>query len=107
MTSTALRLTVFFAAIGLFTTAAASVRAEDTEAAVLAKALKDTTVTLQDGLKTSEREGKPISGKFEIEHDALQLSVYKLKGDDFTEVVADPKTCAIAKAEKITDADDL
>jgi hypothetical protein len=33
--------------------------------------------------------------------------VYTLKGDDFVEVVADPKTGAVAKAEKITDADDL
>jgi hypothetical protein len=107
MTSKALRLTAFVAAIGLFTAQAAFVRAEDTDPAALAKALKDTTVTLQDGLKASEREGKPISGKFEIEHDAPQLSVYTLKGDDFMEVVADPKTGAIAKAEKITDADDL
>ena len=29
---------------------------------------------------------------------ALQLSVYTLKGDDFTEVVADPKTGAIAQS---------
>ena len=29
------------------------------------------------------------------------------KGDTFLEVVADPKTGAIAKADKITDADDL
>jgi hypothetical protein len=70
-------------------------------------AAKDTTVTLQDGLKTSERKGKPISGKFEIEDDALQLSVYTLKGDDFIEVVADPKTGTVAKAKKLTDAVDL
>jgi hypothetical protein len=107
MTFTALRLTLFLAAVGLFTTPTALVWAEDTDPAAMAKALKDTTVTLQDGLKASEREGKPISAKFEIEHNALQLSVYTLKGDDFTEVVADPKTGAIAKAEKITDADDL
>jgi hypothetical protein len=31
----------------------------------------------------------------------------KMKGDTFMEVVADPKTGAIAKADKITDADDL
>jgi hypothetical protein len=30
-----------------------------------------------------------------------------MKGDDFMEVVADPNTGAISKAEKITDADDL
>jgi hypothetical protein len=107
MTSTALRLALVLATVGLFAAPVALVRAEDTDPAALAKALKDTTVTLQDGLKASEREGKPISGKFEIEHDALQLSVYTLKGNDFIEVVADPKTGAVAKAEKITDADDL
>jgi len=30
-----------------------------------------------------------------------------MKGNDFMEVVADPSTGAIAKAEKITEADDL
>jgi hypothetical protein len=35
------------------------------------------------------------------------LSVYTMKGNDFTEVVVDPNTGTIAKAEKITDADDL
>ena len=105
--SIAFRLTLFLAAVGLVSTPLAVVWAEDTDTAALARALKDTTVTLQDGLKASEREGKPLSGKFEIEHDALQLSVYTLKGNDFIEVVADPKTGAIAKAEKITDADDL
>ena len=33
--------------------------------------------------------------------------IYTMKGNDFMEVVADPKTGAIAKAEKITDAMDL
>ena len=107
MTSTVLRLMLVLAAVGLFSAPVALVRAEDTDPAALAKALNDTTVTLQDGLKASEREGKPISGKFEIEHDALQLSVYTLKGNDFIEVVANPKTGTVAKAEKITDADDL
>ena len=35
------------------------------------------------------------------------MSVYTMKGTDFMEVVADPNTGAIAKAEKITDAGDL
>lgn len=107
MISNALRSTVLVAAVGLFMAPAALVRAEEPDPAALSKALQGTTVTLQDGLKASEREGKPISGKFEIEDGALQLSVYTLKGDDFMEVVADPKTGAVAKADKITDADDL
>jgi hypothetical protein len=62
---------------------------------------------LQGGLKASEAQGTPISAKFEIEDGKLQLSIYTMKGNDFTELVADPNTGAIAKAEKITDADDL
>ena len=81
-------------------------RAEENPAA-LAAALKNATATLQDGLKVSEREGTPISGKFEIDNGKLQLSVYTMKGDAFTEVVADPKTGAIKEAEAIKDADDL
>jgi len=104
MTSTALRLPLFLATVCLFSAPVTLVRAED---AALAAALKDTTVTLQGGLKASEREGTPISAKFEIEDGKLQLSVYTMKGNDFMEVVADPKTGGIAKAEKITDADDL
>ena len=99
------RLVLLAAAVGLLTMPVSGVLADETEE--LASALKDTTVSLQDGLKASEREGKPISAKFEIEHNALQLSVYTLKGGNFMEVVADPKTGAIAKSEEITDTDDL
>jgi hypothetical protein len=73
----------------------------------LAAAMNDATATLQGGLKASEPQGTPISAKFELEDGKLQLSVYTMKGNDFMEVVADPKTGAIAKSEKITDAGDL
>jgi hypothetical protein len=107
MKSTALRLALFLAAAGLFSATAAPVRAGESDPDALETALKHTAVTLQDALKANERAGKPISGKFEIEHDALQLSVYTLEGNDFMEVIADPKTGATAKTENITDADDL
>ena len=80
---------------------------EDDNPAALAKALPQATVSLQQALKASEREGKPISAKYELDHGALQLSVYTMKGDKFSEVVIDHKTGAITKAEKITDAEDL
>ncbi|MGH6738921.1 MAG: hypothetical protein ACREDY_07785 [Bradyrhizobium sp.] len=95
--------TAVFAALLLCAQAA---RAED-DAAALAKALPDATVSLQQGLTASEREGKPISGKFELDDGALQLSVYTAKDDKFTEVIVDHKSGAIKKAETITDADDL
>ena len=106
MPSRAVQLVVLIAVIGLWTTGSAPARAEGDPAA-LAAALKNTSATLQGGLKASEAQGTPISAKFELEDGKLQLSVYAMKGDAFMEVVADPNTGAIAKAEKITDADDL
>ena len=47
---------------------------EKSDQAALAAALKDTKVTLEDGLKASEREGTPISAKFEVEDGKFQLS---------------------------------
>src|SRR5713226_2195774 len=107
MTSKTVRLLSLIAAVGFWSAALAPAWAEADDPKALAAAMKDATATLQGGLKASEREGTPISAKFEIEDGKLQLSVYTIKGNDFMEVVADPKTGAIAKAEKITDAGDL
>src|SRR4030095_1276669 len=80
---------------------------EDKEHAELAKALKDAKVPLQRGLTASAKERKPISAKYEVEEGKLQLSVYTVKGDNFSEVIVDHKTGKIAKAEPITKGDDL
>jgi hypothetical protein len=103
---TTLRVILVLGLIGSWNAALTPSRAED-DAAALATALKDATATLQGGLKASEPQGTPISAKFEIEHGKLQLSVYTMKGNDFMEIVADPKTGATGEAEKIKDADDL
>jgi len=107
MTSRAVPFIVLVATIGLWSAIGATARAEEGNPAALAAAMKNATATLQGGLKASEAQGTPISAKFEIEDGKLQLSVYTMKGNDFMEVVADPKTGTIAKAEKITDAGDL
>jgi hypothetical protein len=107
MASRAIQLILFIVAIGFWTTEAAPARAEGSDPAAWAAAMKNATATLQGGLKASEREGTPISAKFEIEDGKLQLSVYTMKDNNFMEVVADPKTGAIGEAEKIKDADDL
>jgi len=84
-----------------------SVRAEDDDLEKLAQALSDASVSLEQGIKASEAEGKPISGKFEVEDGALQLSVYTMKADGFAEVIVDHKAGSTKKSEAITDADDL
>jgi len=80
---------------------------DDKEHAELAKALKDAKISLQRGLSASAKEGKPISAKYELEEGKLQLSVYTMKGDKFSEVIVDHKTGKVAKAESITQGDDL
>ncbi len=100
-------LAVAVAVTGILAAVALSSWAGDDNPVALAKALPEANVSLDQGLKASEREGKPISGKYELGDGALQLSVYTMKGDQFSEVIVDHKTGAIKKAEKITDADDL
>jgi len=107
MTLRAIPLILLVATIGLLAAAIVPAWAEGGDEAALAAAMKNATATLEGGLRNSEAQGTPISAKFEIEDGKLQLSIYTMKGNDFTEVVADPKTGAIAKAEKITDAGDL
>jgi hypothetical protein len=80
---------------------------DDKEHAELAKALKGVKTSLEKGLSASESQGKPISGKFEVEDGKLQLSVYTMKGDKFSEVIVDHKTGKVAKTEAITAGDDL
>ncbi len=79
----------------------------DTEHAELAKALKDAKISLQRGLTASAKAGKPISAKYEVEHGKLQLSVYTMKGETFSEVIVDYKTGKVAKAAPITGGEDL
>src|SRR6266542_6732422 len=80
---------------------------DDKERAELAKALKDAKISLQQGVTASVKEGKPISAKYEVEEGTLQLSIYTMKGDSFSEVIVDHKTGNVAKAEAITKTDDL
>ena len=80
---------------------------EAKEHAELAKALSAAKISLQTGLTASARAGSPISAKYEVEDGKLQLSVYTMKGDNFSEVTVDHKTGRIAKTEPITQGDDL
>ena len=99
-------LGIGIAATAILIFASLSSRAEG-DSVALAKALPQATVSLDQGLKASEREGKPISAKYEIENGALQLSVYTMKGNQFSEVIVDHTSGSIKKAEPITDADDM
>ena len=79
----------------------------DQEQAELANALSGVKVSLQQGFTASEREGQPISGKFEMDEGKLQLSVYTAKEGKFFEVIVDHMTGTIAKVGPITKDEDL
>lgn len=77
------------------------------EHAELAKALTAAKVSLRAALTASEREGKPISAKFEVEDGKLQLSVYTEKKGTFNEVVVNHRSGKVAETEPITGGEDL
>jgi hypothetical protein len=80
----------------------------DKDKAELAPIVAGSKVTLEQGLATSKKNGKPISGKFEIENGKPQLSVYTVKdGAKYFEVIVDQTSGEVAKAEPITGGDDL
>lgn len=97
----------FGLAVGLpaFLMVSYGVRSEDQQA--LIKAMSDVKVTLQQGLTASQRYGRPISAKFELEDGKLQLSVYTEMDGKFFEVIVDHNTGSVAKSEAITEGDDL
>src|SRR5262245_29460055 len=91
--------TIAVMVLAAFTFAVPAARAQqaDKEHAELAKALGEAKIPLQRGLTASAKEGKPISAKYEVEHGQLQLSVYTMKADKFSEVIVDHKTGKVAK----------
>lgn len=81
--------------------------AEYKDQAELAKNLTGALITLEQGLTASAPQGRPISGKFEVEDNVFQLSVYTSKAGKYREVIVDWKTGKIAKSEPLKEADDL
>ena len=80
----------------------------DKEKADLAPVVAGAKVTLEQGLATSKKNGKPVSAKFEIENGKPQLSIYTVKdGSKYFEVIVDHNSGEIAKVDPITGGDDL
>jgi hypothetical protein len=99
-----LRAALMLAAVG-FSTAA---MAEDIENhTALAAALEHVKGTLEDGLKASERIGKPISVKFTLEDGTLQLSCRIAKEDGFAELILYPRLRTFSENFDFRDPDKL
>ena len=89
-------------------TAPAGAAMTDKEKADLGPVVAGAKVTLEQGLLTSKKNGKPVSAKFEVENGKPQLSVYTIKdGSKYFEVIVDQTSGEIAKSDPITGGDDL
>jgi hypothetical protein len=78
----------------------------------LTRAMQGAWLPLEGGLVVGEREGTPLSAKYEIDDGAFQLSIYTSKngsssGEAFMEVIVDYSAGMVLKAEPITDGGDL
>jgi hypothetical protein len=99
-------LAIRIAVAGLLIHTGLGSRADNNLAAVI-RELPQASVSLAQALKTSEREGKPISAEYDVEDGGLQISVYAKSGDQFSEVIVDPKTGSIIKTNPLTDPKEI
>jgi hypothetical protein len=82
-------------------------RAEETNTPTLAAAIKEVPATVEQGLASAAKGGRPISAKFEMDGDEAALSVYVERTDGFREVLINPNSGNAAGATMITEGDDL
>jgi len=80
---------------------------DDDDDAALGAVVMSAQVSLGQGFAASSGEGVPISGKFEIEEEGAQLSVYTARNDAYAEVIVDHRTGRVAKVIPIVDGNDL
>jgi hypothetical protein len=80
---------------------------DDEDQAAVIKALPQAKVSLDQAMLASEHDGTAISAKFEVEDGKLQLSVYTVKADKFSEVIVDYVSGKVSKVEAITSGEDL
>lgn len=69
-------------------------------------ALQAAKISLESGLAKAQKNGKPISAKFEVEDGKLQLSTYTARKGRFSEVIVDHTNGKIVKTEEIKEGGD-
>jgi len=98
---------VGIAAAGVLLCTSLASRAEENYLAAVMRELPQATVSLDEAIKVSKREGKPISAEYDVEDGSLQISVYAKNGDQFSEVIVDPKSGLIIKTKPLTDPKEI
>jgi hypothetical protein len=98
---------IALAFVGICAATTLPARAAESGTAQLAQSLSKISVSLDQGLRNSEIQGKPISGKFEMDGNAVRLLVYVTRGGRFFELIVDNLTGFVKNTKTISDSDDL
>lgn len=96
------RLRIAAAAAALTFSALATSWADEEFWAVVMRELPEARVSLDQGMETSEQEGKPISAEYDVENGDFHISIYVEKHGDFSEVIVDPKSGMIKTTKPLT-----
>jgi hypothetical protein len=95
------------AMVGLWALGCVPSGAAEKETPAFAAAIKEVSATVEQGLTSATRSGRPISAKFEMDGDEAELTVYVARPDGFREITINPRTGSAAGATIISEGDDL
>jgi len=91
------------AVVGILICVGSPSRAEENFLSAVIRELPQATVSLDQALRATKREGTPVSAEYDVQDGDLQSSVYAKSGDQFSEVIVDPKSGSILKTKPLTD----
>ena len=95
------------AAVGILICVGSPSRAEENFLSAVIRELPQATVSLDQALRATKREGTPVSAEYDVQDGDLQSSVYAKSGDQFSEVIVDPKSGSILKTKPLTDPTEI
>ena len=84
-----------------------SLRSEESDQQLLIQRLREAKISLQEGIVSAQRNGRPITVQFEMKSGKLQLTVETEKDGKFFRTNVDHTNALIDKAGQITDRPDL
>ena len=95
------------AVVGILICVGSPSRAEENFLSAVIRELPQATVSLDQALRATKREGTPVSAEYDVQDGDLQSSVYAKNGDQFSEVIVDPKSGSILKTKPLTDPTEI
>jgi hypothetical protein len=93
--------------LAIWVLACIQTHAEEQDMAALAVGMKEVPATMEQGLASAAKSGRPISAKFEMDDSEVAFSIYVERSDGFRELLMNPRSGAAAGATIISEDGDL